>query len=172
MAFALIIVLVIVAVVLATRTNKHLKRLDARCESAWEALNDQLERRNALIPRIVEGVEAQSTDQSEAVSCLVRMQAAVATASTPESRMSSSAELTSVLNTIITSLEIPAELREELEDIDVKLTYARATYNECVHDYNTAITAFPGRLVARSRFRPRQSFDAVGDTARHRVLAS
>ena len=172
MAFALIIVLLVVAVILGMRTNKHIKRLDARCESAWEALNDQLERRNALIPRIAEGVDAQSADQSEAISYLMRMQAAVATASTPEARMSSSVELTSVLNTIITSLEIPSELRTELEDVDVKLTYARATYNKCVEDYNTAITTFPGRLIARFGFRPRQSFDAVGDTARHKALAS
>ena len=166
MPFVVVIAIAAAAIALYLHTKKDLLRRSARCDSAWETLNDQLERRNALVPRIAAGVSLESEKQQESLSYLMRMQAAVATATTPEARMSSSAELTSVLNTIITSLELTPQLKEELEDVDTKITYARATYNECVHDYNEALSNFPGKLVARSGFQARPSFDAVGDTAR------
>ena len=171
MALALALALIAAATALFayTRVNKELVRKDSRCDAAWDVLNEQLERRNALVPLLIDEAPSYSDEQAEAISYLARMQAAVSGATTPESKMSASAELTSVLNSIIPSLEISTQRKDEVEDIDTRIAYARADYNACVQDYNTAIGAFPGKLVAQTRFRPRQSFEAVGDTARHQL---
>ena len=169
---AVIILVIVVAAALYivyTRTNADLVSKDNRCEKAWEDLDEQLERRSAFIPKLIEGTVPQTTEQAEALSYLGRMQAAVTSATTPESKMSASAELTSVLNSVLPSLEMQPEIKEELDDIDAKLTYARASYNECVHSYNQAIATPPESFVARRRFLARKSFDAVGDTARQQL---
>ena len=171
---AVIVLVIVVAAALYivyTRTNTDLVSKDNLCEKAWEDLDEQLERRSALIPKLIEGTVPQNDEQAEALSYLGRMQAAVTSATTPESKMSASAELTSVLNSMLPSLEMQPELKEELDDIDAKLTYARARYNECVYNYNRAIITLPESIVARGRFLARQSFDAVGDTARQQLTS-
>ncbi len=148
---------------------KSLVRKDNLCESAWEVLDAQLARRSETISKLLADTPTPSEEHNAELQYLARMQAAVDSATKPESKMSASAELTSVLNALISSSEIKPELQQELEDVDTKLTYARASYNDCVRTYNDAITTFPGKPVARKKFLPRQSFEAVGDTARQHV---
>ena len=158
-----------VAAISYLQIYKSLVRKDNLCEHAWEDLDAQLARRSAVVSKLVASLPATSAEQNDELQYLTRMQAAVDGATKAESKMSASAELTSVLNALISSQEIQPELKEELEDIDTRLTYARASYNDCVRSYNDAITPFPGKLVARKRFLPRKSFEAVGDTARQNI---
>lgn len=154
---------------------RSIVRKDNRCESAWKVIDDQLRRRNALVPRLVQSVQSQTEIDKAVLSQINVACNSLEAASMPEAKMAASAELSSALNQLIEltahnpqleSNESFRQIREELSDVDTKLSYARANYNDCVLDFNNTISTFPGKLVSGSRFRERQGFEAVGDTAR------
>ena len=57
------------------------------------------------------------------------------------------------------------ELQTQLTDIEDLLASARNYYNSVVQRYNTAISVFPGKLIAGKRFTPAAYFAA--DAASH-----
>jgi LemA protein len=52
------------------------------------------------------------------------------------------------------------ELQEQLSDIEALLASARNYYNAVVQRYNSAISVFPGKLIAGRRFPPAEYFQA------------
>ena len=52
------------------------------------------------------------------------------------------------------------ELQQQLSDIEALLASARNYYNAVVRRYNTAISVFPGKLIAGRRFQPAEYFQA------------
>ena len=150
-------------------------RKDNRCDVAWEAIDEQLQRRSSLIPQFVKALEAHPSVDNAALAQLSATHNAYEEATTPEAKMAASAEMTSAISLLLTIItdnpelandESLLQLREEFQDIITKLGYARASYNDCVLDYNNTISTLPGKLISGSRFRARQGFEAVGDTAR------
>jgi LemA protein len=52
------------------------------------------------------------------------------------------------------------KLQQQLTDIEDLLASARNYYNAVVRRYNTAISVFPGKLIAGNRFTPAEYFQA------------
>lgn len=157
------------------RLYSAIARKDNRCEVAWEAIDEQLQRRSSLIPQFIKALEAHPEIEKSALAQLSATRTAYEEATTPEAKMAASAEVTSAISLLLTIItdnpelandESLLQLRKEFVDITTKLGYARASYNDCVLDYNNTISTLPGKLISGSRFRAHQGFEAVGDTAR------
>ena len=147
-----------------------------RCDNAWETIDAQLQRRNDLIPNLVSTVQGYAKHESETFAMVTNARAAVANAASPEAKMAASGELTNALNHLFAVAEAYPELKAntnfqqlqaDLTDTVNKISYARMSFNDCVLEYNNAVTTFPGSLVAGSRFPKRQGF--VADEADRQV---
>ena len=148
---------------------------DNRCDNAWQTIDAQLQRRNDLIPNLVETVKGYMTHERETLEAVTNARAAVAGATTPEAAMAASGELTQALGHLFAVAEAYpelkansnfAQLQADLTDTENKISYARMSYNDCVLEYNNAIETFPGNLVAGSKFKTRQGFVVEDPSAR------
>jgi LemA protein len=177
----MIVALIVVAVLAALLAFAYVSLYNGivmknnRCDNAWQTIDAQLQRRNDLIPNLVETVKAYAEHESETLNQVTDARAAVAGAATPEAKMVASGELSSALNRLMVSVEAYPELKansnfqqlqQDLTDTENKISYARMSYNDCVLAYNNAITTFPGNVVAGTKFRRREGFTIVSESVR------
>jgi len=148
---------------------------DNRCDNAWQTIDAQLQRRNDLIPNLVETVKGYMTHERETLEAVTNARAAVASATTPEAAMAASGQLTQALGHLFAVAEAYpelkansnfAQLQADVTDTENKISYARMSFNDCVLEYNNAIQTFPGNIVAGARFPKRQGFVVEDSSAR------
>lgn len=174
----IVVVAVIVAVVLGLmymNIYNGIVSRDNRCDNAWQTIDAQLQRRNDLIPNLVETVKGYASHESETLEAVIKARSAVNAATTPESKMEASNQLTQTLGHLFAVAEAYPELKAnasfqqlqaELTDTENKISYARQSFNDCVLDYNDAVRTFPGNIVAGSRFATRRGFEISSESAR------
>lgn len=170
MAIAIVLVIIVVALAaLYVVINNGIITKDNRCDNAWETIEVQLQRRNDLIPNLVNTVKGYASHESETLQAVTNARAAVANATTPEATMEADGQLTQAIGRLFAVAEAYPELKAntnfqqlqtELANTEDKLSYARMSYNDCVLEYNNAITTFPGSLVAGGRSK-RRGFQAI-----------
>ena len=171
---ALVALLVIVGLTYMKLYNGIVSK-DNRCDNAWQTIDAQLQRRNDLIPNLVETVKGYMKHEADTLQAVTNARAAVAGAGTPEAKMAASGELTQALGHLFAVAEAYpdlkansnfAQLQAELTDTEDKISYARMSFNDCVLAYNNAIKTFPGNIVAGSKFQPRHGFEVANDEIR------
>ena len=146
-----------------------------RVENAWQNIDTQLQRRNDLIPNLVETVKGYAAHEEGVAEKVTQLRTAVANASSHAEAMAASDELSGALRQVYAVAEAYPELKSnenfmqlqgQLEDTENKISYARQSFNDCVLTYNNAIETFPGSLVAGfGHFERMQGFQAA-DSAR------
>ena len=171
----LVVVLIIVALAVCyVRIFNDIVTKDNRCDNAWQTIDAQLQRRNDLIPNLVETVKGYAAHEAGTLQAVTDARAKVAGAATPEAKMAASNELSGALSRLLVAVEAYPDLKananfqqlqSELAETENKISYARMSFNDCVLAYNNAIETFPGSIIAGSRFRTRQGFVAE-ETAR------
>lgn len=177
MTVALIAVTAIAVMLVATYISLYndIVHKDDRCDDEWQAIDAQLQRRNDLIPSLVETVGTHAQQERQALVGIVKACSAVAEATTPADKMSASNELSGALGHLLASAETYPDLesnadfqhlRVVLTDTEGKIGHACMSYNDCVLDYNNAIATFPGSVIAGSKFRRREGFEVTNQTAR------
>jgi LemA protein len=177
MLAAIIILVAIIAAIAGLWVSIHngIVTKDNRCDNAWQTIDAQLQRRNDLIPNLVETVKGYMTHERETLEAVTNARAAVAGASTPEAAMAASGQLSQALGHLFAVAEAYpelkansnfAQLQADLTDTENKISYARMSFNDCVLEYNNAIETFPGNIVAGSKFRTRQGFVVTDEAAR------
>ena len=165
-AIVAVVILVLIGVLYVSIRNGIVVK-DNRCDNAWQTIDAQLQRRNDLIPNLVETVKGYMTHERETLEAVTNARAAVAGATTPEAAMAASGELSQALGHLFAVAEAYpdlkansnfAQLQADLTDTENKISYARMSYNDCVLEYNNAIETFPGNIIAGSQFKTRQGF--------------
>ncbi len=174
MLIAIIAIAVVVVLAVAwVAINNGIVRADNKCDNAWQTIDAQLQRRNDLIPNLVETVKGYAAHESQTLQSVTDARAAVAASSAPEAKMEAADRLSGALNSLFAIAENYPELKantnfqqlqSDLTDTENRISYARMSYNDVVMEYNNAIQTFPGSLVAGGRS-PRRGFVAA-DSAR------
>jgi LemA protein len=135
-----------------------LLRQGQRVEAAWAQVENQLERRAALLPRLGAVAELATLRDSRLQEELRQTRAALERASTPEERAQARVGVSAVIDRFHRRLASdPAASRDplllalqyEITGAENRLAVERMRYNQAVEAYNQSLRTFPGVLPAR-----------------------
>ena len=191
----LVIVAVIAVLVLAiggwvAGNYNTLVKKSTQVDQAFAEVDNLLQRRNDLIPNLVETVKGIAAQEQVVFGEIANARAAMAGARTPEQKFAAGQQMDSALGRLLVVIENYPQLKsqenflrlqDELAGTENRLTVGRTRYNEQAAEYNVMVKRFPTNLFAGmfgyrekpfyqitpgSREVPRVSFpSAVPDTA-------
>ncbi|HIH35500.1 MAG TPA: LemA family protein [Methanosphaera sp.] len=156
----LLIVIIAIIVIIGLLIVKYYNDLvngRNRVENAWSQIDVQLQRRNDLIPNIVETVKGYAGHEKETFNQVTQARASMANATTVQEVAEANNNITEALKSLFAISEAYPdlkanqnfiELQQELSDTEDKISYARQFYNDTVLKYNNLCQQFPSSLVA------------------------
>ena len=155
-----VLVIGVILVLLAIWVINGYNSLVAKSEQVQTALSqidNQLQRRNDLIPNLVETVKKYAAHESEVFTQIAEARAKLAGATTVEGMAQADAEVANALSRLLAIAENYPELKsnenfiqlqDELAGTENRIAVARRDYNEIARDYNTTIRRFPTNIIA------------------------
>ena len=127
-------------------------------KAAWAEVQNQLQRRNDLIPNLVETVKGYAAHEEGIFKDIADARSRLLAAKTPEETIQAANQQTSALGRLLAVVEnypnIKANeqfnrLMDELAGTENRLAVARMRYNERIQEYNAATRRFPGNVTAK-----------------------
>ena len=127
-------------------------------KASWGEVQNQLLRRNDLIPNLVETVKGVAGQEQEVFGRIADSRAKLAGARTPEETIQAANEQSSALARLLVVVENYPQLRsneqfarlmDELSGTENRLSVARMRYNENIQAYNTLRRRFPSNITAK-----------------------
>ncbi len=152
----LAIVVLIVVVVPISYYNKFVSQSEA-IDVSWAQVENQLKRRNDLIPNLINTVKGYMAHEKEIFLEVSNARARLVQARTIPEKIEANQGLGSVLGRLLAIAEAYPELKanesfnrlmDELAGTENRIAVERMRYNESVRDYNRSIKRFPGRFFA------------------------
>jgi LemA protein len=126
-------------------------------KAQWAQVDNQLQRRNDLIPNLVESTKGFAQQERDVFQAIADSRAKLAGAQTPEQRIQAANEQSSALARLLVvvenypqlkSSETFARLMDELAGTENRIAVERMRYNERVQQYNTSRRQFPANITA------------------------
>jgi LemA protein len=125
-------------------------------KAQWAQVENQLQRRNDLIPNLVESVKGIMQQEQDVFGRIADSRAKLAGATTQEQQMQAANEQSGALARLLVvmenypqlqSNESLARLMDELSGTENRIAIARMRYNEQVQAYNTLRRSFPSNIT-------------------------
>lgn len=157
----IILAIIVIIVVWGIAAYNDLIRLKNWVKEAWSQIDVQLQRRNDLIPNLVETVKGYAKHEQDTLTKVIEMRNKLTDMSgtaTPEETMEVSNQLSGALKTIFALSESYPDLKantnflnlqEELTNTENKIAYSRQLFNSTVAKYNIKVQTIPTNLVAK-----------------------
>jgi LemA protein len=137
--------------------NKFTQQEEA-IKAAWGEVQNQLLRRNDLIPNLVETVKGYAAQEKEIFTRVAESRAKLAGATTPAETIEAANEQSSALARLLVVVEAYPQLKsdanfqrlmDQLEGTENRISVARGRYNERIQEYNTTRRRFPSNMTAK-----------------------
>jgi LemA protein len=142
-------------------------------KAQWSQVENQLQRRNDLIPNLVSTVKGYAQQEQTVFKDIADARAKLAGAQTTEDKISAANAQTSALSRLLVISENYPQLKSdaqfmnlqyELAGTENRLATERMRYNDRVREYDTARRQFPGNLTAKMfGFKEYPYFEAPAD---------
>jgi LemA protein len=155
-ALAAIVLLVLLGgTTLGCSYNEFVRREEA-IKAQWSQVENQLQRRNDLIPNLVETVKGYAGHEREVFQALAESRARLAGARSPEEAIAAANQQSSALARLLAIVENYPQLKadasfnrlmDELAGTENRIAVERMRYNERVQEYNTLRRRFPSNAV-------------------------
>src|SRR5713101_5077157 len=127
-------------------------------KAQWAQVQNQLQRRNDLIPNLVETVKGYAQHEEGVFKEIADARSQLLNAKSPEESITAANRQTSALGRLLAVVENYPNLKaneqfnrlsDELAGTENRLSVARMRYNERIQEYNTARRKFPGNITAK-----------------------
>jgi LemA protein len=152
-------VLLVVAGVFASGCsyNKFVSQ-EETVKAQWAQVQNQLQRRNDLIPNLVETAKGYASHESQVFEDIAASRAKLAGATTPADQIAAANQQSAALGRLLLIVENYPQLKaneqfnrlmDELSGTENRIAVERMRYNETVQAYNTSRRQFPGNLTAK-----------------------
>src|SRR5262252_9084667 len=137
--------------------NKFVGQEEA-IKSQWAQVENQLQRRNDLIPNLVETVKGYAQHEEGVFKDIAEARSRLLAAKTPEESIQAANQQTSALGRLLAVAENYPQLKaneqfnrlmDELSGTENRLAVERMRYNEKVQAYNSARRQFPANVTAK-----------------------
>lgn len=152
LAIAVIIIALLVSVY-NSMVNKH-----ENMAAMWAQVENQLQRRNDLIPNLVNTVKGYAAHEKNLFEAITNARSRWAQANTVEEKVKAAGAIDGVLSRLLMVVENYPNLKanqtflrlmDELSGTENRVSVERMRYNEAVKDYNITVRMFPGNIIAR-----------------------
>jgi LemA protein len=127
-------------------------------KAQWAQVENQLQRRNDLIPNLVETTKGFANHEEAVYKDIADARAALLAAKTPDQTIAAANQQTSALGRLLAVVENYPQLKsneqfnrlmDELAGTENRIAVERMRYNETVRAYDTSRAQFPGNLTAK-----------------------
>ena len=127
-------------------------------KAQWAQVQNQLQRRNDLIPNLVETVRGYATHEESVLKDIADSRSRLLAAKSPEETIQAANQQTSALGRLIAIVENYPQLRaneqfnrlmDELSGTENRIATERMRYNQAIQEYNTSRRKFPGNVTAK-----------------------
>jgi LemA protein len=169
-------VLVAVAIGLSGCSYNRFVSQEEQIKTQWAQVENQLQRRNDLIPNLVETVKGIAQQERDVFGQIADSRAKLSGAQTPEQTIQAANEQSAALARLLVIVENYPQLRsneqfarlmDELSGTENRIAVERMRYNERVQQYNTSRRQFPSNITAGIfGFKEYPLFDAPPDAER------
>ena len=127
-------------------------------KTAQSEVQNQLQRRNDLIPNLVETVKGYASQERDIFIAIADSRARMMSAKTPDDQIEAANAQTSALARLLAVVENYPQLKsdanfqrlmDELAGTENRIAVARQRYNETARQYNTLRRSFPSNVTAK-----------------------
>jgi LemA protein len=156
--FLNVALLVAVAMGLSGCSYNRFTTQEEAIKQQFAEVQNQLQRRNDLIPNLVETVKGYAAHEDKVFTDIADARSRLLAAKSPEETLQAANQQTSALGRLLAISENYPQLRaneqfnrlmDELAGTENRLSVARMRYNETVQAYNTQRRKFPSNVTAK-----------------------
>ena len=142
----------------------------------WAQVENQLQRRNDLIPNLVNTVKGYAAHEKTVFEDITKARSQWANADTLDDKVKAASNIDSALARLMVVVENYPNLKadqtflrlmDELSGTENRISVERMRYNGAVQDYNITVRSFPGNVVAGMfGYRPATAYFKAEDKAK------
>lgn len=149
----------LVIIVLSISTYNAIVSKHETITAKWAQVDNQLQRRNDLIPNLVSSVKGYATHEKGVFEAVTNARSQWAKAGSVDEKVKAAGAVDAALSRLLFVAEnypvLKADntflkLMDELSGTENRIAVERMRYNEAVRDYNVTVRMFPGNLIAGS----------------------
>src|SRR6266850_5383872 len=131
---------------------------EEQIKAQWAQVENQLQRRNDLIPNLVETVKGYAQHEESVYKDIADARSRLLAAKSPEETIQAANQQSSALGRLLAVVENYPNLKaneqfnrlmDELAGTENRLATERMRYNEKLQEYNTSRRKFPGNVTAK-----------------------
>jgi LemA protein len=152
-----LIVLIILSTIFLISTYNSIVIKHETIKTKWAQVENQLQRRNDLIPNLVNTVKGYASYERSVLEEITNARSQWARSTTIDEKIKSASMIDKALARLLAVVENYPDLKadqtflklmDELAGTENRIAVERMRYNEAVREYNIVVKTFPGNFIA------------------------